>query len=46
MSTTTLIQRPTLVARWVTVTDTTGRKRAMMRWAPVYNARPADLRAA
>lgn len=46
MATTTLIQRPTLVARWVTVTDVTGRKRAVMTWAPVYNARPAHVRAA
>jgi hypothetical protein len=46
MATTTLIQRPTLVARWVTVTDMTGRKRAVMRWVPVHNAQPAHVRAA
>jgi hypothetical protein len=46
MATTTLIQRPTLVARWVMVTDLTGRKRAVMRWAPVDDAQPAHVRAA
>ncbi|WP_267896758.1 hypothetical protein [Jiangella anatolica] len=41
----TQVQRPTLVARWVTVTDISGRTRTELRWVPV-DARPGQVRAA
>ncbi|SDT63655.1 hypothetical protein [Jiangella sp. DSM 45060] len=44
--TTTQLQRPTLVARWVTVTDISGRSRTEQRWVPAEDVQPADVRAA
>ncbi|WP_162605973.1 hypothetical protein [Jiangella aurantiaca] len=46
MVTMTQVQRPTLVARWVTVTDISGRSRAELRWVPVQDERPGQVRAA
>lgn len=31
---TTMVQRSGLVARWVTVTDISGRERTELRWVP------------
>lgn len=42
----TQVQRPTLVARWVTVTDISGRPRTELRWVPVEDERSAQVRAA
>ncbi|WP_157987677.1 hypothetical protein [Jiangella endophytica] len=46
MVTMTQVQRPTLVARWVTVTDISGRARTEQRWVPADDARPGHVRAA
>ncbi|SDU44325.1 hypothetical protein [Jiangella alkaliphila] len=46
MATMTQVQRPTLVGRWVTVTDISGRSRTELRWVAVQDERPAHVRAA
>ncbi|WP_162605629.1 hypothetical protein [Jiangella ureilytica] len=46
MLTATEVQRPTLVARWVTVTDISGRPRAELRWVAVDDERHARVHAA
>ncbi|MBB5786565.1 hypothetical protein [Jiangella mangrovi] len=46
MVTMTQVQRPALVARWVTVTDISGRQRAELRWVAVDGVRHAQVRAA
>jgi hypothetical protein len=46
MLTMTQVQRPTLVARWVTVTDISGRPRAELRWVAVDDERHTQVHAA
>lgn len=46
MVTMTQVQRPVLVARWVTVTDISGRQRTELRWVVVDNVEHAQVHAA
>ncbi|WP_157574737.1 hypothetical protein [Jiangella muralis] len=43
---TTRVQPATLVARWVTVADISGRSRTEQRWVPAEDVQPEDVRAA